>query len=104
MPEEPVRFSSDNSFAPPRGGLGRFGVSGSTDSDFVELSVQEFNPDEEYDENDFYMGAQLGYNQFGAKENGKPTWDTALMNNQMGNSLDFENDQALVETLLTHFR
>ena len=99
MPEEPVRFSSDNSFAPPRGGLGRIG-NGYSDTDSVELSVQEFNPDEEYDENDFYMGAQLGYNQFGARENGKPTWDAALMNNQMGNSFNFEDNQALVATLL----
>ena len=97
MPEEPVRFSSDNSFAPPRGGLGRIG-NGYSDTDSVELSVQEFNPDEEYDEHDFYMGAQLGYNQFGARENGKPTWDAALMNNQMGNSFNFEDNQALVAT------
>ena len=97
MPEEPVRFSSDNSFAPPRGGLGRIGNGGS-DTNSVELSVQEFNPDEEYDENDFYMGAQLGYNQFGARENGKSTWDAALMNNQMGDSFNFEDNQALVVT------
>ena len=86
MPEEPARFSAENAFAPPRGGLGRVG------NGEIQLSVEEFDANDEYGlENELYMGAQMGYSQFNGREN-KPTWTATLMNSDTANADYFEQN------------